>query len=518
MIKKLWNTFKKPKKIAESAPKREKPRQVFSTNDLFDPSYTLDKLDAIAQKTFQHSIHPELKIALDAAAADKTANFSYAMDNMTNIKSAFFGNELIPNGQLLWYANQGFIGYQLCAMLAQQWLISKSCLMPAEDATRKGYEITVNDGSEVEPDVLDKMRKLDVEYNITKNLIQFIQFGRVFGIRIAMFQVESDDPEYYFKPFNPDGVKPGSYKGISQIDPYWITPQLDPESAGNPSSIHFYEPTWWNIAGKLIHRSHLVVYRTEEVADILKPSYIYGGVPIPQKVYERVYAAERTANEAPMLALTKRTDVINVDLAQALGQEINFTQRIQKWAQFRDNYGIKALGLDETMQQFDTSLAELDAVIMTQYQLVAAAANVPAVKLLGTSPKGFNTTGEFEEASYHEMLESLQAHALSPLLERHHLLLIRSEIVPEFGIAPFDTTVTWKPLDAMTGKELAELNKLKADTGTVLMATGAIDGNDERERIINDPDSGYTGLINEDPDTGEPAEEILSEPEGGGVI
>ena len=161
MIKKLWNTFKKPKKIAESAPKREKPRQVFSTNDLFDPSYTLDKLDAIAQKTFQHSIHPELKIALDAAAADKTANFSYAMDNMTNIKSAFFGNELIPNGQLLWYANQGFIGYQLCAMLAQQWLISKSCLMPAEDATRKGYEITVNDGSEVEPDVLDKMRKLD---------------------------------------------------------------------------------------------------------------------------------------------------------------------------------------------------------------------------------------------------------------------------------------------------------------------------------------------------------------------
>jgi phage-related protein (TIGR01555 family) len=362
------------------------------------------------------------------------------------------------------------------------------------------------------------MRKLDVEYNVTKNLIQFIQFGRVFGIRIAMFQVESDDAEYYFKPFNPDGVKPGSYKGISQIDPYWITPQLDPESAGNPSSIHFYEPTWWNIAGKLIHRSHLIVYRTEEVADILKPSYIYGGVPIPQKIYERVYAAERTANEAPMLALTKRTDVINIDLAQALGQEISFTQRLEKWAQLRDNYGIKALGLDETMQQFDTSLADLDAVIMTQYQLVAAAANVPAVKLLGTSPKGFNATGEFEEASYHEMLESLQSHACSPLLERHHLLLIRSEIVPEFNIAPFNTVVTWKPLDAMTGKELAELNKLKADTGTVLMATGAIDGSDERERIINDPDSGYTGLINEDPETGESAEEILSEPEGGGVI
>lgn len=520
MIKNLWNRFKKPVQPVDAAPKPERPRQVFSTNDIFDPSYTLAKLDHIAEKIFQNSIHPELKATMDAAVKNKThnANFSFAMDNMTNIKSAFYGNELISQGQLLWFANQGFIGYQLCAMLAQQWLVSKCCLMPAEDATRKGYEITVNDGSEVDPEVLDKMRKLDVQYNVTKNLIQFIQFGRIFGIRIAMFHVDSEDTDYYFKPFNPDGVTPGSYKGISQIDPYWITPQLDPESAGDPSSIHFYEPTWWNIAGKLIHRTHLIVYRTEEVADILKPSYIYGGVSIPQKVYERVYAAERTANEAPMLALTKRTDVIKVDLTQALAQEMSFVQRLEKWAAYRDNYGIKALGLKEEMQQFDTSLADLDAVIMTQYQLVAAAANVPAVKLLGTSPKGFNATGEFEEANYHEMLESLQTHALSPVLERHHLLLVRSEICPEFNIAPFDTTITWKPIDAMTGKELAELNKMKAETGTILMTTGAIDGSDERERVINDPDSGYTGLMNEDPETDEPAEEILSLPEGGEVV
>jgi hypothetical protein len=147
---------------------------------------------------------------------------------------------------------------------------------------------------------------------------------------------------------------------------------------------------------------------------------------------------------------------------------------------------------------------------MTQYQLVAAAANVPSVKLLGTSPKGFNTTGEFEESNYHEMLESLQTHALTPLLERHHLLLIRSEIAPKFNIEPFNTTVTWKPLDAMTAKELAELNKMKAETGGLLMNAGAIDGMDERQRVINDPESGYTGLVDEMPN-----EEILSDPNEG---
>ena len=362
---------------------------------------------------------------------------------------------------------------------------------------------------------LTKCESVIVKFDLTKNLIEFAQFGRIFGIRVAMFKVESDDPEYYFKPFNADGITPGSYKGISQIDPYWVTPQLDPQSAGDPSSIHFYEPTWWNIAGKLVHRTHLVIYRTEEVADILKPSYIYGGVPIPQKIAERVYAAERTANEAPMLALTKRTDVLTTDTDQVVMNPMAFAKRMNQWVFNRDNYGVKVVGLEDKVEEFDTSLTDLDAVIMTQYQLVAAAANVPAVKLLGTSPKGFNATGQFEEASYHEMLESIQTHALTPLIERHHLLLIRSEIAPELNVAVFNTTVTWKPLDAMTNKEQAELNKMKAETGNMLMQAGAIDGADERDRIINDPESGYTGLNIEDEDL---TENIPDDEEGSSFV
>jgi phage-related protein (TIGR01555 family) len=507
MFNRLWNRFKKP--VIAELPKPEKPRQIFSTDELGYHA-TIERLEKLKDFLFKDAIHPELQVTMDAAK--KIPNMSFAMDTQS-IKSSFYGSDIVPNNLLLWYANQTFIGWQLCAMMAQNWLISKCCLMPAEDSTRKGYDITVNDGTEVEPEVLDYMRELDVKYNLTHNLIQFVQFGRVFGIRIAMFKVDSTDDEYYFKPFNIDGITEGSYQGISQIDPYWISPQLDPQAAGDPSSIHFYEPTWWNIAGKLVHRSHLVIYRTEELADILKPTYIYGGIPIPQKIYERVYAAERTANEAPMLALTKRSDVIHVDLAQAVANEEGFTKRIQQWAFFRDNYGIKALDIDEKMEQFDTSLADLDAVIMTQYQLVAAAANVPATKLLGTQPKGFNATGEHEEASYHEMLESIQCHALIPLLERHHQILIRSEIVKKFGITPFKTTVTFKPLDAMTAKEQAEVNKMKAETGNWLTQVGAIDGQDERQRVINDPDSGYTGLEEEMPNNTE-----LFEPEEKGEL
>lgn len=493
MIRKLWNRLFTPEALPSEPIK--KSRGVFTT-DFLPSAETRYRIEELWDKTFKNALAPYIK-----------ANSEMALDNQLNIKTAFNGDFVVPDSMMLWYASQTFIGYQLAATFAQHWLIAKACLMPAKDATRNGFEITVNDGTEVSTEVLDAIRKADVVYRLNENLIQFIQMGRVFGIRIAMFIVDNDDPEYYYKPFNADGIAPGSYKGISQIDPYWITPQLDNQSAGNPASIYFYEPTWWNINGKLVHRTHLIIFRTEEVADILKPQYIYGGIPIPQKIYERVYAAERTANEAPMLALTKRTDVVKADMGQALADQPNFDRRMQQWVFNRDNYGIKTIGLEEEMQQFDTSLTDLDAVIMTQYQLVAAAANVPATKLLGTQPKGFNSTGEYEEANYHEELESVQTHDLSPLIERHHLLLIRSEIAPQFNIAPFSTTVEWNPLDAMTAKEQAELNKLKADTGQVLMTTGAIDGTDERQRVINDPMSGYSGMVDEA--TGETTEEEI---------
>lgn len=422
-------------------------------------------------------------------------------DSIETVKEAMsFGQQGLPIIMLNWYSTQSFIGYQACAMIAQQWLVMKACVMPARDAIRKGYEFTVNDGTDVAPEVLDKIRKYDTDFKLDEKCLDQVKFGRIFGIRIAMFVVESTDPEYYEKPFNIDGVTPNSYKGITQIDPYWITPELSQSAAADPAALDFYEPTYWRIGSiGRIHKSHLIIFKGDEVPDILKPSYIYGGLSIPQKIYERVYAAERTANEAPQLAMTKRTNTIHTDVSKALTNQQAFEERMTLWAAYRDNYGVKVLDNDESMEQFDTSLADLDAVIMTQYQLVAAIANVPATKLLGTTPKGFNATGEYEEASYHEELESIQTHDIKPLLERHYQCLLRSKICPEFGIEPFDFEIVFNPLDAMTAEELAALNKTKADTDTALANIGAIDGADIRERLINDPQSGYSGLSNEAP-------------------
>jgi len=406
-----------------------------------------------------------------------------------------------------WFGSQSFIGYQMCAILAQHWLVDRACTMPARDATRVGYKVLADGGQALPPAQVEYIKQLDKRFGARVQAREFVRNCRIFGIRIALFEVDSLDPEYYEKPFNPDGVAPGSYKGISQVDPYWITPELDSTAAADPASRHFYEPTYWRISGRRYHRSHLVLIRTCDVPDVLKPTYYYGGVPLPQQIYERVYAAERTANEAPQLALTKRLNVIEgVNMEALAGDQDRAEENMERAASWRNNYGYQFLGGEEKLVQHDTSLADFDTIVMGQYTIVAAIAGpIPVTKLMGTSPKGMDATGESEETNYHELLESILEHDVRPLLERHHLLCMRSYVAPKFGIAPVALQLEFEKLDAETAEEASNRRKVDADRDKALAETGAIDGLDIRNRLIKDPDSDYTGIEAAEPEGPRPA-------------
>lgn len=453
------------------------------------------------------NITSKLLAALPAPVIDGTMDSSE--DGGISLKDTFANSQ--PNmsdALMMWYANQGFIGSQMCAILSQHWLISKACYIPARDAIRKGYELVTVSGDEIEPEMLAKIKSYDDAMRLDGNMVEFVFKGRIFGMRVAFFKVNSTDPDYYEKPFNIDGVTKGSYKGIVQVDPYWCTPMLDGESASDPSSIHFYEPTWWMINGKKYHRTHLVIFRNGEVPDILKPSYIFGGVPVPQQIMERVYAAERTANEAPMLAMSKRTTVYKTDLEGAMSNRDRFDANMQAFASNRDNYQVKIADREDDLQQFDTTLSDLDTVIMTQYQLVAAGANVPATELLGTSPKGFNATGEAETQNYNKHLESIHKHDLNPLILRHHQLVVKSYLDEDI-----DIRAKWNPLDSPTSLELAQTRTANAQADVAWFGTGAVDAYDLRNRLIMDETSGFNGMEEAQRPGGEPD---LTPPDDGG--
>lgn len=460
--------------------KEQKPRQsIFSTDPQHIPKGTTGH-DLIAQHFKQATGHSG---AMDSA----TGHVPEFKQRLTWVN--------VPEAVVSWFASQTNIGVHLSAVMAQHWLVQKACYRPVEDALRVGYEVKLSEDIEDPDSLLKAIKKNDKRRKIHLHMKKQCQDARVYGVAYALFKVLSTDPEYYEKPFNIDGVAPGSYEGIAHIDPMYIVPALESATTSDPTSLNFYDPLYYIIGGEKYHRSHFVKYVPYEVQNSLKPVYYFGGVSVPQRIYERVYAAERTANEAPILAMTKRTFIFKTDAVAFFGDLKAGVERLAQWIGLMDNHGALVVDKEgEDLNKHETSLADLDAVIMNQFQLVAAAAEMPATKLLETQPKGFNATGEMEAENYRVLLEGIQQNGALPVLERHHQIAMRSDIAPRMHIKPLETDVDWMPLDSPTAKEWAEIQKLKMDTMVAAAGQGAIDGMDIREIVTRDKDSDFYGL------------------------
>lgn len=436
------------------------------------PLFELPKIDDIAQDSFDN-IH------------FKTPNHYKGVNTL----------------QLEWFANHTFIGYQACVYIANNWLVNKSCLIPARDSLRQGYEL------DYEIEDKEIITKFDKKIKLNDILRNYIYMGKIFGGQLAFFDIKfnsaGDRKDFYENPFNLDGVPENGYKGIVLIDPIDVAPILTAKNVQDPTSEDYMKPEYYLIGGNKYHHSHFTVYIPYEVPKLAKQRYSYFGISLPEKIYERVYASERTANEAPELAMTKRLVAIQLAGLDEANSDI-LEDNLRILTEFRNNFGAWISDKDSTITQLETSLGDLDTTIMTQYQLVSAIAGVPATKLLEVQPKGFNSTGEYEAENYRQDLESIQLNDLEPLLDRHYQLLLKSK-----GLDG-EIKIQWNPLDSPTAKEYAEIEKLKADTDNVYFTTGAIDGQDIRNRIKSDKESVYFGLEDKELETPNEIDNLLS--------
>ena len=156
-----------------------------------------------------------------------------------------FTNE-IPK-EILGFLNQTFIGWQACSLLKQNPFIDRACSIPAKDAIAPDYKLAYINPDDQKADDDDKTTDMLAEikdksyreFGINDICVRHTINKKTFGYSLVIPVVDGVDME---KPYNIDGVKKGSYKGMAVVEPYWITTELDADAATNPSSRHFYYP------------------------------------------------------------------------------------------------------------------------------------------------------------------------------------------------------------------------------------------------------------------------------------
>ena len=183
-------------------------------------------------------------------------------------------------------------------------------------------------------------------------------------------------------------------------------------------------------------------------------------------------------------------------LADQVANYNEFKSKMQTWNMLTDNHGVKFVDSDNDIRQLETSLSDLDVNVMTQYQLVCSIANVPSYKLLNSPMKGFSS-GDTEESSYHEELENIQDLTMTPMLEKHYQLLIRSEIKPKFNIE-FNAYVKWNELDSVTEKERAEINEINSRTDINYTNGSILSQSNINKKLTDDENSPYFGMVEDD--------------------
>ena len=500
---KMFNWFKK-KEAPKAAPQKEEQafdrflelQQAQDNSDIPSQKLTKEQQDELLKFSF-----PLGNVQLKDAQTGK-----YAMDadfSYQNMQGMITDAGRADDRIFTFYAKHGFIGWQLCSIISQNWLVANACSIPAEDAVRPLWRNIIKKKTELETDEEKEEEATELtdltlkKYQLADKLRQHIKNSRVFGVSYALLCIDGID---YSQPFNLDSVRPGSFKGISIIDPVWLAPQWNSGALNNPGSPNFYEPDYYQVNGLgRVHRSHFIKLIHEEVPDILKPSYYFGGLGVAQMIYERVYAAERTANEAPLLALTKRLLVVPTNL-KSLALKPKLAWDLIKMLVFgRDNQGVYFTeeGEKNQVHQVDTSLSDFDAVIMTQYQLVAAISRIPAHKLLKTDPKGLNNNGLYTIKDYTQELQSLQEKAARPLVERVNAVTLRSDLYELKGVEQVITE--FNPIDMPTEKEKAEVESLQAQTAAQYVAAGILSPEEVRKALRSERGGRFADIDEELP-------------------
>jgi phage-related protein (TIGR01555 family) len=408
-----------------------------------------------------------------------------------------------------------FPGYPYLAELTQISEYRAPSETTSTEMTRKWLEHVSKSGGDKSEKIAQidaRMKELKVRELFERAALLDGEFGRA-QIMLNIKGQDSDEARQLPLDLSPAGIKKGSLVSLACIEPYWSTPFS--WNAMYPERADFYKPQSWYIMGRKTHSSRLLTFIGREVPDLLKPAYNFGGISLSQLMQPYVNMWLRTRKAVNDLVNNFSITMLATNMAATLeeGQSVDsptgLLARLALFTQSRNNQGVGAIDKDsEEILQVNTPLSGLSELQAQSQEHMAAPGHIPLIKMFGVTPTGLNATGEGEIKVWYDWIAAFQAKFFGP----HYDVLLKAVQLDLFGAIDDDIAYQWVPLDEPTQKELAEIRKSDADAGTAYINAGVISPDEERERLQDDPQSGYNNLSGPAPEPEEPEGDIETDP------
>lgn len=384
-----------------------------------------------------------------------------------------------------------FLGYPYLAGLAQNGLIRAGVTTTADEMTKRWVEI--QHGGQAEPGD-DKIRALSADMKkfrlqgIFNEAAQKCDFD---GGCLVYIDLGDLDAEELRQPLHldPATFRPGRLRRFTLVEAINLYPGL--YNATDPLAPDYFEPESWLVLGREIHKSRFLYFAPNKVPMLLRPAYNFFGIPAAQLVLD--YVAHFTkCREAAMRLLTKFSlTVFKSNMAGILqgGTSQDMDARMEYFAQYRDNDSILLIDKEtEDIVKLETPIAGVTDVVRQALEFVAAIFRMPVVKLLGISPAGMNSTGEFDERNFYDHVGSKQEKILSEPLARA-LDVLQLNL---FGEIDPDLKAAFVPLTDEDDAQESMNRKTEADRDAVYVQIGVLGPEEVRQKLADDENSGYS--------------------------
>lgn len=404
----------------------------------------------------------------------------------------------------------GFPGYPYLAELTQLSEYRSPSETISTEMTRKWIKFNGGEG-----DKADKLKKIEAAFNEFKVQALFRQAVLIdgeFGLAHLFIGIKGQDNKRDM-PFviSKDTIGVGCLDRLVVVEPYWTTPFS--YNTIDPTKHDFYKPHSWFIMGQKTHQSRLLRFVAREVPDMLKPAYNFGGMSMTQLMQPYVNQWLRTRNSVSDLVHSFSTSVLATDMQATLqdgSDHDSLFNRVRLFNSMRDNRGLMVVNKDsEELVQVNTPLGTVDALQAQSQEHMCAPCHIPIVKLFGMTPSGLNSSSEDEIAVFYDYIHAMQELLFTDPLEK----LLKIFQLHLFGEIDDDISAEFVPLHEMTTKEKSEIRKTDADAGIAYVTNGVISPDEERQRLMDDPDSGYDNLEGDAP--GMPVDPNTIDPETG---
>ena len=393
----------------------------------------------------------------EAAAGSKFTADSF--QNFTSAVGIGTGNQ--TDGSRYGFNPISRIRLQLEWAYRGSWLVGRACDCVAQDMTREGVTITSTD----HPDQLQRLDKEIARLNIWAQLSDTVKWSRLYGGAVAFMMIDGQDAS---TPLRLETLQKGQFKGLLPMDRWLLNPSFNDlvDEYGPSFGLPRYYTTVPDMMGMpriKIHFSRLIRLDGIRLPYWQRITENLWGISVLERLWDRLIAFDSTTTGVAQLVYKAHLRTYAVEglrdiIAQGGAAMSGLAKQIGMIRQFQTNEGMTLMDAKDKFETHQYAFSGLDSVLIQFGDQLCGALEIPAVRLFGQSPAGFNT-GEADLRNYWDSIRQQQVTTLGPGIET----VYRVAYISTFGKEPpevFD--INFKPLWNLSTKEKADVAK----TGT----------------------------------------------------